>query len=146
MGETLLTIKNLSAWYSEEKRILSEFSFSLVEHELALIRCLVRSDGPLARKGASGAQPRPGQMSEKGAHSRAFEAPWQRLTVPNSGSVPFSPENVALARSGEPPTPPVGRSPRPPRRPTRRRPPAQGRSGRRSSPACGGRRAWCRCA
>ena len=35
MGETLLTIKNLSAWYSEEKRILSGFSFSLAEHEVA---------------------------------------------------------------------------------------------------------------
>ena len=35
MGETLLTIKNLSAWYSEEKRMLSGFSFSLAEHEVA---------------------------------------------------------------------------------------------------------------
>ena len=35
MGETLLTIKNLSAWYSEEKMILSGFSFSLAEHEVA---------------------------------------------------------------------------------------------------------------
>ena len=33
MGETLLTIKNLSAWYSEEKMILSEFSFSMLEVE-----------------------------------------------------------------------------------------------------------------
>ncbi len=35
MGETLLTIKNLSAWYREEKMILSGFSFSLEEHEVA---------------------------------------------------------------------------------------------------------------
>ena len=35
MGETLLTVQNLSAWYSEEKRILSGFSFSLAEHEAA---------------------------------------------------------------------------------------------------------------
>ena len=35
MGETLLTVQNLSAWYSEEKRILSGFSFSLAEHEVA---------------------------------------------------------------------------------------------------------------
>ena len=35
MGETLLTVQNLSAWYSEQKRILSGFSFSLTEHEVA---------------------------------------------------------------------------------------------------------------
>ncbi len=35
MGETLLTVGNLSAWYSEEKMILSGFSFSLAEHEVA---------------------------------------------------------------------------------------------------------------
>ena len=35
MGETLLTVQNLSAWYSEEKMILSGFSFSLAEHEVA---------------------------------------------------------------------------------------------------------------
>ncbi len=35
MGETILTVQNLSAWYSEEKRILSGFSFSLAEHEVA---------------------------------------------------------------------------------------------------------------
>ena len=35
MGETLLTVKNLSAWYSDEKMILSNFSFELEEHEVA---------------------------------------------------------------------------------------------------------------
>jgi len=35
MGETLLTVQNLSAWYSEEKMVLSGFSFSLAEHEVA---------------------------------------------------------------------------------------------------------------
>ena len=35
MGETLLTVQNLSAWYSEEKMILSGFSFSLAEHKVA---------------------------------------------------------------------------------------------------------------
>ena len=35
MGDALLTIKNLSAWYSNEKRILSDFSFALDEHEVA---------------------------------------------------------------------------------------------------------------
>ncbi len=35
MGETLLTVQNLSAWYSEEKMILSGFSFSLAEYEVA---------------------------------------------------------------------------------------------------------------
>ncbi len=35
MGETLLTVGNLSAWYSEEKMILSGFSFLLAEHEVA---------------------------------------------------------------------------------------------------------------
>ncbi len=35
MGEKLLTVKNLSAWYSEEKTILSDFSFELAEHEVA---------------------------------------------------------------------------------------------------------------
>ncbi len=35
MGQTLLTVGNLSAWYSEEKMILSGFSFSLEEHEVA---------------------------------------------------------------------------------------------------------------
>ncbi len=35
MGEALLTVKNLSAWYSNEKRILSDFSFELAEHEAA---------------------------------------------------------------------------------------------------------------
>ena len=35
MGQALLTIQNLSAWYSEEKMILSGFSFSLAEHEVA---------------------------------------------------------------------------------------------------------------
>ncbi|MCI8392210.1 MAG: ABC transporter ATP-binding protein [Roseburia sp.] len=35
MGEALLTVKNLSAWYSEEKRVLSDFSFELSDHEAA---------------------------------------------------------------------------------------------------------------
>ncbi len=35
MGETLLTVGNLSAWYSKEKMILSDFSFALTEHEVA---------------------------------------------------------------------------------------------------------------
>lgn len=29
MGTPLLSIKNLSAWYSSEKRVLSSFSFEL---------------------------------------------------------------------------------------------------------------------
>lgn len=35
MGEALLTVKNLSAWYREEKMVLSDFSFALAEHEVA---------------------------------------------------------------------------------------------------------------
>ena len=35
MGQALLTVGNLSAWYDEEKMILSGFSFSLEEHEVA---------------------------------------------------------------------------------------------------------------
>ena len=35
MGDALLTIKNLSAWYNNEKMILSDFSFALDEHEVA---------------------------------------------------------------------------------------------------------------
>ena len=35
MGDALLTIQNLSAWYNNEKRILSDFSFALDEHEVA---------------------------------------------------------------------------------------------------------------
>ena len=35
MGEVLLAVKSLSAWYSNEKMILSGFSFSLAEHEVA---------------------------------------------------------------------------------------------------------------
>lgn len=35
MGDALLTIQNLSAWYSNEKRILLDFSFALDEHEVA---------------------------------------------------------------------------------------------------------------
>lgn len=35
MGEALLTIQNLSAWYSSERMILSDFSFELAEHEAA---------------------------------------------------------------------------------------------------------------
>ena len=35
MGETLLAVKNLSAWYSDEKMILSDFSFALNDHETA---------------------------------------------------------------------------------------------------------------
>ena len=33
MEQALLTIQNLSAWYSEEKMILSDFSFELADHE-----------------------------------------------------------------------------------------------------------------
>ena len=33
MEQALLTIQNLSAWYSNEKMILSDFSFVLAEHE-----------------------------------------------------------------------------------------------------------------
>lgn len=35
MGEALLTVKNLNAWYNDEKIILSDFSFELAEHEVA---------------------------------------------------------------------------------------------------------------
>lgn len=35
MGTPLLSIKNLSAWYSSEKRVLSSFSLELGEHEAA---------------------------------------------------------------------------------------------------------------
>ena len=42
MGESLLTVKNLSAWYgafvplhSDRKMVLSDFSFELAEHEVA---------------------------------------------------------------------------------------------------------------
>ena len=35
MGEALLSVKNLSAWYSDSKMILSGFSFELAEHEAA---------------------------------------------------------------------------------------------------------------
>ena len=35
MGDALLTIQNLSAWYNNEKRILLDFSFALDEHEVA---------------------------------------------------------------------------------------------------------------
>ena len=35
MGKELLTVKNLRAWYSEEKLVLSDFSFELSEHEAA---------------------------------------------------------------------------------------------------------------
>ncbi len=35
MGEALLTVQNLSAWYTEGKMILSDFSFELAEHEAA---------------------------------------------------------------------------------------------------------------
>ena len=35
MGQALLTVGNLSAWYGKEKMILSGFSFSLEEHEVA---------------------------------------------------------------------------------------------------------------
>ena len=35
MGEALLTVKSLNAWYSNEKMILSDFSFALAEHEVA---------------------------------------------------------------------------------------------------------------
>lgn len=35
MGKELLSVKNLSAWYSEEKTVLSDFSFELFEHEAA---------------------------------------------------------------------------------------------------------------
>lgn len=35
MGEALLTVENLSAWYSDEKMVLSDFSFELAEQEVA---------------------------------------------------------------------------------------------------------------
>lgn len=35
MEEALLTIKNLNAWYDDGKKILSDFSFELAEHEVA---------------------------------------------------------------------------------------------------------------
>ena len=35
MGEALLTVKSLNAWYSNEKMILSDFSFALAGHEVA---------------------------------------------------------------------------------------------------------------
>ncbi len=35
MGETLLTIQNLRAWYRNEKMVLSDFSFELAEYEAA---------------------------------------------------------------------------------------------------------------
>ncbi len=35
MEEALLTVKNLNAWYNNEKMVLSEFSFELAEHEVA---------------------------------------------------------------------------------------------------------------
>jgi len=35
MEEALLTVKNLRAWYSDEKMILSDFSFELAEYEAA---------------------------------------------------------------------------------------------------------------
>lgn len=35
MENALLTVKNLRAWYSEEKMVLSDFSFELAEHEVA---------------------------------------------------------------------------------------------------------------
>lgn len=34
MAGSLLTIKNMSAWYQKEKKILSEFSLELNEHEV----------------------------------------------------------------------------------------------------------------
>lgn len=35
MGEALLTVKSLNAWYGNEKMILSDFSFALAGHEVA---------------------------------------------------------------------------------------------------------------
>ena len=35
MEGALLIVKNLKAWYSEEKMVLSDFSFELAEHEVA---------------------------------------------------------------------------------------------------------------
>ncbi len=35
MGAALLDVKNLKAWYSEEKMVLSDFSLELAEHEVA---------------------------------------------------------------------------------------------------------------
>ena len=35
MEEALLTVKNLSAWYDNEKKVLSDFSFTLAGHEAA---------------------------------------------------------------------------------------------------------------
>ena len=35
MDTALLDIKNLSAWYSDRKKVLSDFSFALAEQEVA---------------------------------------------------------------------------------------------------------------
>ena len=34
MDTAFLTIKNLSAWYNDEKMVLSDFSLELKEHEV----------------------------------------------------------------------------------------------------------------
>ena len=33
MGEPVLSIQNLSAWYGREKTVLCDFSFQLYDHE-----------------------------------------------------------------------------------------------------------------
>ena len=33
MDDSLLTVKNLSAWYDRERKVLSDFSLELLEHE-----------------------------------------------------------------------------------------------------------------
>ena len=35
MGEPVLSIQNLSAWYGREKTVLCDFSFQLYDHEAA---------------------------------------------------------------------------------------------------------------
>lgn len=34
MDDSLLTVKNLSAWYDGERKVLSDFSMELLEHEV----------------------------------------------------------------------------------------------------------------
>lgn len=34
MGAALMTVKNLSAWYSDEKMVLSDFSLELAKREV----------------------------------------------------------------------------------------------------------------
>ena len=36
MNDSLLSIQNLRAWYNKDKEVLSDFSFDLMNHEVAL--------------------------------------------------------------------------------------------------------------